>query len=118
MTGMRLLKLAAVTAILILLVLMLGPFGGLEKSTGVSDKIGHIIAFAVITCSLAILRPRWGLALIAGTALAIGVGVEIIQGQVGRDADIADVFADIAGIALATFALMSGMAVQFRARIP
>jgi VanZ family protein len=117
MTGMRLLKLAALTAMLVLLVLMLGPFGAVEARVG-SDKIGHIIAFAVIAGSLAVLRPRWSLALIAGVAMAIGVGVEIIQGQVGRDADIADVFADMAGIALATFAMMSGMAVRFRARIP
>ena len=118
MTGMRLLKLAAVAAILTLLVLMLGPFGGLEKSTGVSDKIGHVMAFAVIAGSLAILRPRWSLPVIACAALAIGVAVELIQGQVGRDTDVLDVVADMVGIALATFALMSGMAVRFRARIP
>lgn len=118
MTGMRLLKLMAVAAILILLVLMLGPFGGLEKSTGLSDKIGHIIAFAVITGSLAVLRPRWSLPVIACAAFATGVAVEIIQGQVGRDADVMDVAADMVGIALATFALMSAMAVRFRARIP
>lgn len=118
MTGMRLLKLAALAAILILLVLMLGPFGAAEAKTGVSDKAAHVVAFGVITGSLAILRPRWGLWLIAGGALAIGVAVEIIQGQVGRDADIADVIADMAGIALATFALMSAMGVRFRARIP
>ena len=118
MTGMRLLKLMAVAAILTLLVLMLGPFGGLERSTGVSDKIGHIIAFAVIAGSLAILRPRWNLPVIACAAFAVGVGVEIIQGLTGRDADVADVFADMAGIALATFVLMSGMAMRFRARIP
>ncbi len=118
MTGMRLLKLAAVAAILTLLVLMLGPFGGLEKSTGVSDKVGHVVAFGVITGSLAVLRPRWSLPLNAGAALAIGVGVEILQGLTGRDADIADVFADMAGIALATFVLMSDRTVRFRASIP
>ena len=114
---MRLLKLAAAAAILILLTLMLGPFGAAEARIG-SDKLGHIIAFAVIAGSLAILRPRWSLPVIACAAFAIGVAVEIIQGLTGRDADIADVFADMAGIALATFVLMSGMAMRFRARIP
>lgn len=114
---MRLLKLAAVTAILILLTLMLGPFGAAEARFG-SDKLGHIIAFAVIAGSLAVLRPRWSLPVVACAAFAIGVAVEIIQGLTGRDADIADVFADMAGIALATFVLMSSMAMRFRARIP
>lgn len=117
MIGMGLLKLAAAAAILILLVMMLGPFGAVEARIG-SDKLGHVVAFGVIAVSLAILRPRWGLWLIAGAALAVGVAVEIIQGLTGRDADIADVFADMTGIALATFVLMSGMAVRFRARIP
>ncbi|HEY1224480.1 MAG TPA: VanZ family protein [Brevundimonas sp.] len=114
---MRLLKLAAVAAILILLTLMLGPFGAAEARIG-SDKLGHIVAFAVIAGSLAVLRPRWSLPVIACAAFAIGVAVEIIQGLTGRDADIADVLADMAGIALATFVLMSSMAVRFRARIP
>lgn len=117
MTGMRLLKLAAVAAILILLTLMLGPFGAAEARIG-SDKLGHIVAFAVIAGSLAVLRPRWSLPVVACAAFAIGVAVEIIQGLTGRDADIADVFADMAGIALATFVLMSSMAMRFRARIP
>ncbi len=114
---MRLLKLAAVAAILILLTLMLGPFGAAEARIG-SDKLGHIVAFAVIAGSLAVLRPRWSLPVVACAAFAIGVAVEIIQGLTGRDADIADVFADMAGIALATFVLMSSMAMRFRARIP
>lgn len=114
---MRLLKLAAVTAILILLTLMLGPFGAAEARIG-SDKLGHIIAFAVIAGSLSVLRPRWSLPVVACAAFAIGVAVEIIQGLTGRDADIADILADMAGIALATFVLMSSMAMRFRARIP
>ncbi len=117
MTGMRLLKPAAAAAVLILLGLMLGPFGEVEARIG-SDKVGHVIAFAVIAVSLAVLRPRWSLPVVAAAALAIGVAVEIIQGQTGRDADLFDVLADMVGIALATFALMSAMAVRFRARIP
>ena len=117
MNGMRLLKLGALSAILILLVLMLGPFGAAEARIG-SGKVGHIVAFAVIAVSLAILRPRWSLPVIACAAFVIGVAVELIQGLTGRDAEFADVLADMAGIALATFALMSAMAMRFRASIP
>jgi len=117
MSRMRLLKLAALAAILTLLALMLGPFGAAEARIG-SDKVGHIVAFAVIAVSLAILRPRWSLPIIACAAFVIGVAVEIVQSLTGRDAEFADVLANMAGIALATWALMSSMAVRFRARIP
>ncbi len=102
---LRMARVLAILAILIPLILMIGPFGGVEESTGISDKIGHVVAFAVIAVSLAVLAPRWSLWRIALTALAIGIGVEIVQGFVGRDADALDVAADIVGIALACLAL-------------
>ncbi len=105
MTLIRVARVLAILAILIPLILMIGPFGAAEASTGISDKIGHIIAFGVIAGALAVLTPRWTLGRIALAALAIGVGVEIVQGIVGRDADVMDVAADIVGISLACLAL-------------
>lgn len=98
-------RIVAILTILIPLTLMLGPFGAAEASTGVSDKIGHVIAFGVITGALAVLAPRWPLWRLVLTALVVGVAVEIIQGFVGRDADVMDVAADMVGIALAGLVL-------------
>ena len=114
MTLVRMARVLAVIAILIPLILMIGPFGAVEKSTGISDKIGHIGAFAVIAVSLALLVPRWSLWGIAGLSLAIGVGVEIIQGFVGRDADALDVVADAIGIAIACLLLAAMPSTPFR----
>lgn len=98
----------AVVAIAMLLTLMIGPFGSAEAGVGISDKIGHVVAFWIIAGSLAVLAPPWNLERIALVALSIGVGVEIVQGFVGRDADVLDVAADMVGIVLAclTLALM------------
>ena len=116
MIAVRMARGAAILSILILLTLMIGPFGGLESSTGISDKIGHVAAFAVIAVSLAVLFPRWSLWLIAAASLATGVSIEIIQGFVGRDADALDVAADIVGIAMACLALGLAPSTPFRTK--
>ena len=114
MTLVRLIRALAVLAIAVLLSLMIGPFGSAEASVGISDKIGHVVAVWVIAGSLAVLAPRWSLERIALVALTIGVGVEIVQGFVGRDADVLDVAADMVGIALACLTLALMPSTRFR----
>ena len=116
MTVVRAAKGAAILSILILLTLMIGPFGGVEASTGISDKVGHVVAFAIIAGSVAVLAPGWNLWRVALAALAIGIGVEIVQGFVGRDPDVLDVAADIVGIALACAALALMPSTPFRTK--
>lgn len=95
------LRLAALAVILVLLVLMIGPFGALEQATGVSDKIGHLVGFLAIALCIEILfpgRPRWQA---CAAALIVGAAVELVQSQVGRDASWGDLLADLAGVVLA-----------------
>ena len=65
------------------------------------DKAGHFLSFYVLTILYVLAAPRvprW-----AVVALLIGAGglIEVVQGQVGREADVLDWLADIAGIAFA-----------------
>lgn len=65
------------------------------------DKAGHFLSFYVLTLLYLLAAPRaprW--AILGGLVLAGGL-IEIVQGQVGRNAEWADWLADIAGIACA-----------------
>jgi|TARA_R100000149_G_scaffold25276_2_gene9506 VanZ family protein len=65
------------------------------------DKAGHFLSFYVLTILYVLAAPhapRW--AIVALLVVAGGL-IEIVQGQVGRNAEWADWLADIAGIACA-----------------
>jgi VanZ family protein len=87
-----------------LLVLMLGPFQGLESATGLNDKLMHAGAFAVVTAGMFLNLRSMTRVQIAGLAFLLGIGVEIIQGMTGRDMDVLDALADLAGILIVTVA--------------
>lgn len=64
-----------------------------------SDKLHHVLAFAILALPLAVARPRW--IPVTGLLLAVYGGlIEIIQPWVGRSRDLADWQADLAGILL------------------
>ncbi len=64
-----------------------------------SDKAYHLLAFLALAFPLAAVRPRWSGALFF-LYCAFGVVIEIIQPYVGRSRELADLFADMVGIAL------------------
>ncbi len=97
----RLLRLAAVAILVVSLTLMLGPFGGAEASSGISDKVAHFVVFGLILWSFGVLFPRLPRLWAALAAVALGGAVEVVQGMVGRDADWLDLAADTAGVAVA-----------------
>lgn len=97
-----LLRWGAVLALLGLFVAMLGPFQGAERAVGLTDKPAHAIGFFVVTACLTVLAPRLGLWRTALLAVALGAGVEAIQGLTGRSANPFDLLADIAGVAAAS----------------
>lgn len=84
-------------AVAVLLVLMIGPFQGLERSTGLSDKIMHAGAFGLITAVALLNFPRLSRIQAIGLVSFLGVAVELIQGATGRDADVYDALADLIG---------------------
>ena len=76
-----------------------------------SDKVAHAIAYAVDTLLLlfaVVWRPSgsppvvWRMAPILVAVVALGGVVEVVQGVVGRDAQILDWIADSAGVVVAT----------------
>ncbi len=83
-------------------VLMLGPFQGLERSLGLSDKEAHAILFFTLTCGLFLVAPQRRRVELAAVALLIGVGIELAQGATGRSMSMADVAADALGVTAAT----------------
>lgn len=93
------LKLLAAATIGGLLYLMLGPAPAAEGSVQNIDKIAHLIAFAIIAACLSVLFPRVELPIICLSALLLGGGVEIAQGEIGRDASWVDFIFDGIGIA-------------------
>lgn len=83
-----------------ILALALQPQGSGPPLLPHIDKLAHAGAFAMLT----LVGARTGLRpwLLAGLLLAYGVGIEVAQGLLTttRDASLADVLADAAGIAL------------------
>lgn len=81
-----------------LVIAMLGPFQGLERAIGLTDKQAHALAFAAITSALFLVAPNWSRLWIGCLALGAGIVIELIQGASGRSANIWDLAADAVGI--------------------
>lgn len=99
---MTVLRGGALLALLALFVAMLGPFQGAEQGLGLSDKPAHAIGFFVITVCLTLIAPRLGVWRTALLAIALGAGVEVVQGLGGRSANPYDLLADGVGVTLAS----------------
>ncbi|MBU1385144.1 MAG: hypothetical protein KKG14_06745 [Alphaproteobacteria bacterium] len=97
----RLLRLTAVAILLVSLIAMIGPFGGVEAASGVWDKGAHFVVFGLILWSFGILFRRLPRLMAAVLAISLGGAVEVVQGLVGRDASWGDLLADALGIATA-----------------
>jgi VanZ family protein len=97
---LKIVRRATIVMVVGLLVLMLGPFQGIEEGSGVPDKLAHVCAFAVIAVSLLLNFPRLSRVSVAGVTLALAILVEVIQAAVGRDAELADVWAGGLGVAI------------------
>lgn len=93
-------RLAALSVILGLLVLMLTPQVPTPVPVSWADKVWHLLGFLAITLTLQVApvwRDRLGAALLA---VLIGAGVEVVQEWIGRDRSLLDLVADAAGAAV------------------
>lgn len=85
--------------------------GSDAPDVGLSDKLLHLLTFAVLMVWFAGLVPErrhWQLALVL---LAYGIMIELLQAQTpDRHAEVADVVADGAGILLGWIAARLGLA--------
>ncbi len=102
----------ALAALSALFVAMLGPFQGAEQNIGLSDKPAHAIGFFIITVCLALIAPSLGVWRTALLALALGAGVEVVQGISGRSANPFDLLAD--GIGILAASIVRGLAERAR----
>ena len=80
----------------------LTPVETLPNVSG-SDKLYHLISFAILTLPIAIIRPH-ALWIILGLSIAYGGAIEIIQPLVNRNCEMADLFADACGAVLGILA--------------
>lgn len=83
----------------VLTVAMLWPITQPPPTPEGSDKVVHLIAFAVLALPLAH-TGRFGLSLVFIAASAYGGIIEILQPYFGRSANMQDWIADIAGVTL------------------
>ena len=86
-------------ATLILTVAMLWPLESPPPAPEGSDKLVHLIAFAVLAFPLA-RTGRFGLLPVFIGASAFGGAIELIQPSFNRSADVNDWIADVVGAAL------------------
>ena len=64
-----------------------------------SDKLYHLISFAILTLPIAIIRPK-ALWVIFILSVVYGGAIEVLQPLVNRNCELADFLADAGGAAL------------------
>jgi VanZ family protein len=76
------------------------PSNELPTLGGISDKTEHIVGYGVLALWFAGIYPRSRYPMIGVALLVMGIVIEGLQGamQVGRQADIRDVYANSIGI--------------------
>jgi VanZ family protein len=76
------------------------PAHELPSLGGISDKTEHIVGYAVLALWFAGIYPRARYPLIGVALLVMGIVIEGLQGamNVGREADLTDVYANTIGI--------------------
>jgi VanZ family protein len=82
----------------VLLVLMLGPFQGLEHTVGLTDKAAHAVAYYFVTLVAFAAFPDVRRTDTAGMVFMIATGIEAVQGFTNRTVSIADLGANSVGV--------------------
>lgn len=81
-----------------LVVVLLGPFQGLERNFGLTDEVGHGFAFYAFTIGLFVVLPRFRRMDLALAALALAALSEVAQSITGRTGSFSDFTSDALGI--------------------
>ena len=64
-----------------------------------SDKLYHLISFAILTLPIAVIRPK-ALRVILILSVGYGGAIEVLQPLVNRNCELTDFLADVGGVAL------------------
>ncbi len=97
-------RIAAASALAGVVVLSLGV--EVDPGSELMDRLAHASAYAVLTVFLTLLLtpdpreagPKLSILAMGGGLVAFGTAIELAQGTVHRDADVADVVADAVGV--------------------
>ena len=94
-------KIDIYTTIIIAFAIGLATLTPVEKLPTVSgsDKVYHLISFAILTLPIAIIRPR-AIWIILSLSIAYGGAIELLQPLVNRNCEMADFLADAVGAIL------------------
>ena len=94
-------KIDIYTTIIIAFAIGLATLTPVEKLPTVSgsDKVYHLISFAILTLPIAIIRPR-AIWIILSLSIAFGGAIELLQPLVNRNCEMADFLADAVGAIL------------------
>ena len=86
--------------VILAIVASLLPSHELPKIGGVSDKLEHVVGYGVLALWFAGIYPKTRYPMIAIALLVMGIVIEGLQGamNLGREADLADVYANSLGI--------------------
>ena len=94
-------KIDIYTTIIIAFAIVLATLTPVEKLPTVSgsDKVYHLISFAILTLPIAIIRPR-AIWIILSLSIAYGGAIELLQPLVNRNCEMAYFLADAFGAIL------------------
>ena len=94
-------KIDIYTTIIIAFAIGLATLTPVEKLPTVSgsDKVYHLISFAILTLPIAIIRPR-AIWIILSLSIAYGGAIGLLQPLVNRNCEMADFLADAFGAIL------------------
>ena len=116
----------AAAAVLTVAIVVLGivPIGGMVEAVGPPDPVtttGHFVAYAALAFVLAVALSGWRttwrtLVVTFALSVALGAGVEVLQGPIPyRDTSLLDLAVDAAGAAVG-LAVFSAAALGRRSR--
>lgn len=91
-------RVVAAVLTLALIVLMVGPFQGLERLFGLSDLAAHALAFYGLSLMVFAIAPRWRRNDLALAVFGVGALIELAQTLSGRSGSVMDLAADGFGI--------------------
>ncbi|MDB3929841.1 VanZ family protein [Paracoccaceae bacterium] len=100
-SNLRARKIDIYATIIIAFAIGLATLTPVEKLPTVSgsDKVYHLISFAILTLPIAIIRPR-AIWIILSLSIAYGGAIEVLQPLVNRNCEMTDFLADAVGAML------------------
>jgi VanZ family protein len=86
--------------VVLAIIVSIVPLGEMPKMGGISDKLEHTVAYAALTLWFAGIYPKSRYPMIGVALLVMGIAIEGLQGtmNLGRQADMRDVYANTLGI--------------------